>query len=546
MTTPQERNATARALAFEAVRNLFVEPTSRVSYRSDGRVLVIGIDEAMALTAARRLRDGLTPFVLLTSNGQSGDADGIYVLHSNGREPLVEGYLGSFKVTLAVGGQTANVATLMSAGSDTFDLVLDLGLAPLITAEWPPLGYFAPPFGNADALERTLESLRDLRGEFEKPKFFFYDPSICAHARSGIKGCTRCIDACPAIAIRSVGETVEVQPELCQGGGICATVCPSGAITYAYPRPSDLIRRVRTLLDHYRQHGGQDPVMLFFDDEAGQEELEAMEPLPGEVLAVEVDELGSVGLDVLLSALAAGARHVALLDTPALPAKVRRNLQEQLTYARSILEAMGYPGQALRLGRGEASWTRAGDPMPTIEPAPSGAPEGKRATLFAALDHLNAAAPAPQFEIALQPGAPFGEIQVDRKACTLCMACAAVCPAQALSTPGDVPRLDFAEGRCVQCGICERSCPEHAISLRPRLVTDPKRRNQPRVLYEEQPFKCVVCGKPFATHRMIDQILKRLDHHPMFQDEPSKRRLMMCEDCRVIDMFQRGDGGGAV
>ncbi|MFO7809526.1 4Fe-4S binding protein [Guyparkeria sp.] len=545
MNTPQEHNANARAEAFEAVRNMGMEPTSRVSYHSDGRVLIIGIDEGSALDAARKLREDLTPAVLLTANGESREAEGIPVLYSHGREPLVEGHLGSFMVTLQVGGNAANVATLLNSAWNAFDLVLDLGLAPLITAEWPPVGYFAPPFGDRDALDRALEALGDLRGQFEKPKFFRYDPGICAHARSGIRGCTRCIDACPAIAIRSLGETIEVQPELCQGGGICATVCPTGAITYAYPRPADLIQRLQTLLRHYREHGGEEPVVLFYDDEAGAELLQRMEPLPGQVLAIEVDELGSVGLDVLLAGLVAGAREMLLLDTPALPAKVRRNLQEQMGHAGVILQALGFPRQALRVIQGGNGATASTDRMPAIHPEHVAASDRKRPTLFAALDHLNAEAPSPQSEIALQPGAPFGEIHVDTKACTLCMACAAVCPAQALSAPGDTPRLEFTEGNCVQCGICEISCPEHAISLRPRLLTDARQRAEPRVLYEEAPFECVTCGKPFATHRMIEQILQRLDKHPMFQDEPSRRRLMMCENCRVIDMFQ-GSGGGTV
>ncbi|TVP87176.1 MAG: hypothetical protein EA347_08030 [Thioalkalivibrio sp.] len=545
MNTPQERNANARAQAFEAVRDTGMEPTSRVSYHSDGRVLVIGIDEGSALEAARRLRDDLAPAVLLTSDGESREAEGIPIIYSHGREPLVEGHLGSFLVTLQVGGKTANAATLLNSAWDAFDLVLDLGLAPLITAEWPPVGYFAPPFGDPDALDRALEALSDLKGEFEKPKFFQYEPDICAHARSGIRGCTRCIDACPAIAIRSLGERIEVQPELCQGGGICATVCPTGAITYAYPRPADLIRRLQTLLHHYREHGGEDPVVLFYDDEAGAEALQRMAPLPGQMLAIEVEELGSVGLEVLLAGLAAGAREMLLLDTPVLPAKVRRNLQEQLGHAGSILQAMGFPRQTLRLIHGGQEAVLTDDAMPAMHPQRVAASDRKRATLFAALDHLNAVAPSPQSEIELQAGAPFGEIHVDVKTCTLCMACAAVCPAQALSAPGDTPRLDFIEGNCVQCRICELSCPEHAISLRPRLLTEPQRRAEPRVLYEEAPFECVACGKPFATHRMIEQILQRLDQHPMFQDEPSRRRLMMCENCRVIDMFQ-GTGGGTV
>ncbi len=540
MAINQERNGLARVRAFEAVAKLSVEPTSRVTYHSQGRVLIIGVEEEGVLDAARRLREHLNPSMLLTTSGDARELDGIPVLHSNGREPLVEGYLGRFRVTLDVGGKSANVAKLLRSNWEYFDLVLDLGMAPLIPAEWPPVGYFAPGFGDPEALDRAIENVSDLKGEFEKPKFFSYDPGICAHGRSGIRGCTRCLDACPAIAIRSLGETIEVQPELCQGGGICATVCPTGAIIYTFPRPADLIERTQTLLQTYRDNGGEQAILLFYDDEAGAEALRRLEPLPGQVLAVEVDEVGSVGLDVLLSCLAGGACEVILLDTPVLPGKVRRNLLEQLGHGHSVLQALGYPRESLRLAQADACRDLPGDSMPALRPKRIEGSNHKRVTLFQSLDHLNQQAPAPRAEIPLSQGAPFGEVRVDREACTLCMACASVCPAQALSAPGDLPRLDFIEGNCVQCGLCELTCPERAITLRARLLTEPRRRDAQRALNEEEPFECISCGKPFATRSMIDKMTKRLEGHWMFQDEQSRRRLMMCEDCRVVDMFKDG------
>ena len=85
----------------------------------------------------------------------------------------------------------------------------------------------------------------EMRGEFEKPKYFNLDPEICAHGRRGVRGCTRCLNVCPAWAITSAGETVTVDPNLCQGFGSCASVCPTGAITYAYPSTGDLLGYVR-------------------------------------------------------------------------------------------------------------------------------------------------------------------------------------------------------------------------------------------------------------------------------------------------------------
>jgi hypothetical protein len=57
------------------------------------------------------------------------------------------------------------------------------------------------------------------------------------------------------------------------------------------------------------------------------------------------------------------------------------------------------------------------------------------------------------------------------------------------------------------------------------------------VLHEEQPVCCVSCGKPFATRSMLEVLSRKLAGHWMFQTEESRRRLQMCEDCRVRDLF---------
>ena len=42
------------------------------------------------------------------------------------------------------------------------------------------------------------------------------------------------MDACPTQAIVSAGDRIEVDPYLCQGGGSCASACPTGAIVAPY------------------------------------------------------------------------------------------------------------------------------------------------------------------------------------------------------------------------------------------------------------------------------------------------------------------------
>ena len=92
----------------------------------------------------------------------------------------------------------------------------------------------------------------------------------------------------------------------------------------------------------------------------------------------------------------------------------------------------------------------------------------------------------------------------------------------------------------MQCGLCERTCPEDAITLNARLLLSPSVR-EARVLNETQPFHCVSCGKPFGTRQMVDAMLGRLAGHSMFSDPASLKRLQMCADCRVVDMMKGRD-----
>jgi ferredoxin len=160
----------------------------------------------------------------------------------------------------------------------------------------------------------------------------------------------------------------------------------------------------------------------------------------------------------------------------------------------------------------------------------------KRAVLRAAIDHLIGQAADLPTEIAMPSGSPFGEIKVDDEKCTLCMGCISVCPTGAILDNKDRPCLSFIEWNCVQCSLCAQACPEQAIELIPRLLTDSNVRMERRVLNEEAPFECLDCKKPFTTLSMIRKMEEKLAGHRMFAGE-GLRRLKLCEDCRIKGMF---------
>lgn len=510
-----QQNHQAREAALAAAAAVPIEPTALIEFHSQGRLLIVG-PAAAAQACAATLGDTLACTLLVTD---TATVTGPWPYHRHGQSVQITGHFGAFTVHPALPGS-----------STAFDLILDLSTPPLLATELPPLGYYAPA-GDAARLQTLLAELPALTGTFEKPTFFAYNPDICAHSRRKLAGCRRCLDACPAAAITSLFDQIAVDPYLCQGGGTCATACPTGAITYRYPATADTVNRLRVLLRTYREAGGTTPVLLFHDSSA--QTLLAETALPAALLALEVEEIGSVGPEIGLAALAFGAQAVLWLTTPHTPPTVQRELATQQATAQTLLTGMGYPAAALRCITAP-HWPET--LMPALRAATFAGSNAKRDMLFFALDWLYAQAPAPQPVTPLPAAAPFGEVLVGAD-CTLCMGCVAVCPAQALTAGSDTPRLNFTEAYCVQCGLCATACPEQVITLSPRLLHDHASRHQPRTLREEAPFCCAACGKPFATHRVIAKMTAKLADHPLFQDEAARRRLLLCGDCRVRDLL---------
>ena len=527
----------ARALALAEARNASIVSTGLVSYVSSGRLALIG-SMAEASPVAGRIGGGLEAVIVAPPGAGPADRGAARVIHA--AVTAVEGHLGAFTLYAESDGAPMVVAPSPLTGDKPFDIVIDLRPEPALAHEILPPGYFAPR-GDETALAEAIEQAADLVGEFEKPRYFGYDPDICAHGASGIRGCTRCLDACPTGAIRSIGERVEVDPYLCQGAGVCASACPTGAITYAYPPPGGQLAALRAALVAYREAGGRTPALLFHDAETGAEGWARIaHEAPESVIPWAVEEIGSIGMDAWVACIAWGAR-VVMLTPGQVPGSVRRELDVQIGVTRSILEAMGYAPALLTLAADDEALALAlgAAPGPAADPPATFAPSGeKRTDVRLALDHLYEHARQRPEVADLPPAAPFGKVDADRDACTLCMACVSVCPASALQAGGDEPRLSFIEMNCVQCGLCERACPESCITLEPRYLFDRELRRRPRTLTEDQPFHCVSCGKVFGATAVVMRMQQRLAGHSMFQAPGALARLRMCEDCRVRDMFK--------
>ena len=522
-----------------------------VPLTSEGVILVYGRDEK-TIEAAKILKEKLDVTVLLSKPGSIEPLRASEFPIAQGTIVSASGHLGAFELTVddyALPAASSRDKLEFDTGRDgaksRCDLILDLsGGMPLFPAHELRDGYLRADPNDPAGVLRAVMKATDLVGTFDKPRYITFTESLCAHSRSKIIGCNRCLDLCPTGAITPNGDHVAIDENVCAGCGACAAVCPTGAASYALPPVDALIGKIRTLLSTYREAGGINAVLLLHDGEHGLQMIEMLarhgDGLPANVIPVQVNEVTQIGLETIASAFAYGASALRFLMR-AKPKHETGGTVRTISYADTILKGLGFGenkvvtietddpdmlGQSLYAIKDKQSVAKPASFMPLGR---------KRDILRTSLRELHAVAPAPVEVIALPERAPFGKIEVNAEGCTLCLACVSACPTGALSDNPERPMLKFAEDACVQCGLCKATCPEKVITLHPQ-IDFRAATAEARIMKEEEPFECIRCSKPFGTKSTIERISAKLEgRHWMFQGRAQRLDLLkMCEDCRVI------------
>jgi ferredoxin len=434
-------------------------PTSLTMLKSEGVCLVYGAGQ-QALDVARQLASRLSVTLMLSDPGDAIPPERVDFPVYRGTIATATGTLGGFEVTLS------GHAPMKPSSRDEFafeapqdnvrsacDLILDVtGGTALFAPGQRRDGYFRADPNQPGAVAQAMLEITDMVGEFEKPVYVRYDAEICAHSRSGRVGCTNCLDVCPTGAITPDSDHVAIDTAICGGCGQCNAVCPTGAASYAYPQREDVIGRVQTLLKAYAGAGGRDPVLLVHDQNHGRELISAMarfgRGLPANVLPFALHSVAMLGHDLICAMVASGAGRVVVLASPQ-QAEELDALHAQAELAQTFLRELGYGEEARIEVLIEADPDAVESYLydtPAPEPVtakPFLAMGSKRDIARMAISKLHEGAGSEAGLIALPGGAPYGRVNVDSDACTLCLACVSACPTGALLDGENTLQLRF-------------------------------------------------------------------------------------------------------
>ena len=511
---------------------------------SGGTCLIIAKNESI-LEFASILGEELAVTCVLEEITGSVSPSANYDL-AMGQISSVSGGLGSFEVQftnfstlVATGRGERNFTPSRSTAISTCDIIIDLvSEKSLLAAEAVRDGYIRAP--SADNLRLALigAQAKGLVGTFEKPLYVKYEASICAHSRSKKVGCTRCIDTCGAKAIRSDGDGVYIDPDMCGGCGGCAAVCPTGAIVYDDPPFEFLVQRLNALIGTFKRHAKIAPRMLFVDRTFGHKLISKSarfgDGLPADVIPYEVDNVELIGHAEILATLAAGASEALILKSPN---TAETAITNEMSLTKRLLKDTRVDPTRIRVIEATSPETLQAAlyeaRMPDLEHQAVALLGGRREvaktvmSVFAQHDGESA------LSIPLELGDPYGTIEVNADKCTLCLACVSQCPTGALNDRSDRPEINIVENACVQCGLCSNTCPEQAITLKPQLSFG-KQTLEQSTLHGEDPFDCIECGRPFGVKSTIERIIEKLEgNHWMYTDSDNTKLVKMCDDCRI-------------
>lgn len=439
--------------------------------------------------------------VIFRDTPVEGEFDGLLLVGDGSAAPFTGGLVTD---TVEVEGGLEAVRTAL----DDIIFQVDAKLGRLMKSYLARQNTRSYLTGDAKLSRRELLTgvTKDFR-RYSRLPYVFND--ICEARR----GCSKCIDICPTKALHVTDGVVTVTEADCTVCGMCAAVCPVGAVQM--PELSDAA--LLGLLDEIDESTAPKKTLVLTCDS------KAVKRRPWMVVE-KVSSVGMVGPRQIAAAAASSLAGVAVVCPDG--QCVGKDL------AKTAVEAVG---GSVKVGPSSPFVTFVGDEggiekLAELHEAsisrPPRAPRSgdKWKDYIADLTNLLAADGSTS-------GLGLTKLAV-AESCTLCSACVKACPHGSLRL--DQEHLHFSASACTGCGLCVKICPEHSITLSEESKEMSQVMRNEKV-YEDEPVACAKCGAPLATAKFVNKVTSLLG--------PDAKLVRYCPACKKRLIFETIVGG---
>lgn len=331
----------------------------------------------------------------------------------------------------------------------------------------------------------------------------------CSRARSPLSKCSHCLDICPENALSFGPEGIEIA-DTCLECGLCAGVCPTGALGIQEPTELALLEKIQFL-------NAQGVTIAI-----GCRRQPELNPK-----GLSVPCLGSLSREFLLVLeQASDPVYLVLDEEKCAQCKVTgggEHCLKQLAEVGRVIETLGLKGGAIRLVP-EAPPIKVPKKKEDTDPSRraffrsifSGAKQVPKAMVLSILDdgmkeEETGIKAVSGVEVNRQRLLRRGLEQVKesteeldlvqrpvlQSTCHFCRACTILCPLGALKCTDDY-RLTLDTGKCTGCGLCTEICLHQSLALSTGKIADVYQA-EPELLAQGVKGRCRSCGQEMVT-----------------------------------------------